>query len=178
MRSKNSPPQKLWNRLLSVFMALALVVTSIVGFAQSKETVKAEDLRMVVDGNGNITWNTSSHKSTASVRFRTVGWYFQFSYKDAETGKIVNSPKDPVYVKSFECLTPSISAKDGKAIYDGDFATDTSGAGSILYNLDTASLNKKGSFEYIADNASFNAKLIQNSAGEICGILFIQKKLS
>ena len=72
----------------------------------------------------------------------------------------------------------TITAKDGKAIYDGDFATDTSGAGSILYNLDTASLNKKGSFEYIADNASFNAKLIQNSAGEICGILFIQKKLS
>ena len=99
MRSKNSPPQKLWHRLLSVFMALALVVTSIVGFAQSKETVKSEDLRMVVDGNGNITWKTSSHKSTASVRFRTVGWYFQFSYKDAETGKIIDSPKDPVYVE-------------------------------------------------------------------------------
>ena len=79
-------------------MALALVVTSIVGFAQSKETVKSEDLRMVVDGNGNITWKTSSHKSTASVRFRTVGWNFQFSYKDAETGKIIDSPKDPVYV--------------------------------------------------------------------------------
>ena len=108
MRSKNSPPQKLWHRLLSVFMALALVVTSIVGFAQSKETVKAEDLRMVVDGNGNITWKTSSHKSTASVRFRTVGWYFQFSYKDAETGKIVNSPKDPVYV---ELSNGNINAK-------------------------------------------------------------------
>lgn len=108
MQSKNSPPQKLWHRLLSVFMALALVVTSIVGFAQSKETVKAEDLRMVVDGNGNITWNTSSHKSTASVRFRTVGWYFQFSYKDAETGKIIDSPKDPVYV---ELSNGNINAK-------------------------------------------------------------------
>lgn len=108
MRSKNSPPQKLWHRLLSVFMALALVVTSIVGFAQSKETVKAEDLRMVVDGNGNITWKTSSHKSTASVRFRTVGWYFQFSYKDAETGKIIDSPKDPVYV---ELSNGNINAK-------------------------------------------------------------------
>ena len=108
MRSKNSPPQKLWHRLLSVFMALALVVTSIVGFAQSKETVKSEDLRMVVDGNGNITWKTSSHKSTASVRFRTVGWNFQFSYKDAETGKIVNSPKDPVYV---ELSNGNINAK-------------------------------------------------------------------
>ena len=54
---------------------------------------------MVVDGNGNITWKTSSHKSTASVRFRTVGWNFQFSYKDAETGKIIDSPKDPVYVE-------------------------------------------------------------------------------
>lgn len=108
MRSKNSPPQKLWHRLLSVFMALALVVTSIVGFAQSKETVKAEDLRMVVDGNGNITWKTSSHKSTASVRFRTVGWYFQFGYKDAETGKIIDSPKDPVYV---ELSNGNINAK-------------------------------------------------------------------
>ena len=108
MRSKNSPPQKLWHRLLSVFMALALVVTSIVGFAQSKETVKAEDLWMVVDGNGNITWKTSSHKSTASVRFRTVGWYFQFSYKDAETGKIIDSPKDPVYV---ELSNGNINAK-------------------------------------------------------------------
>lgn len=108
MRSKNSPPQKLWHRLLSVFMALALVVTSIVGFAQSKETVKAEDLRMVVDGNGNITWKTSSHKSTASVRFRTVGWNFQFSYKDAETGKIIDSPKDPVYV---ELSNGNINAK-------------------------------------------------------------------
>ena len=108
MRSKNSPPQKLWHRLLSVFMALALVVTSIVGFAQSKETVKTEDLRMVVDGNGNITWKTSSHKSTASVRFRTVGWYFQFSYKDAETGKIIDSPKDPVYV---ELSNGNINAK-------------------------------------------------------------------
>lgn len=108
MRSKNSPPQKLWHRLLSVFMALALVVTSIVGFAQSKETVKSEDLRMVVDGNGNITWKTSSHKSTASVRFRTVGWYFQFSYKDAETGKIIDSPKDPVYV---ELSNGNINAK-------------------------------------------------------------------
>ena len=108
MRSKNSPPQKLWHRLLSVFMALALVVTSIVGFAQSKETVKAEDLRMVVDGNGNITWKTSSHKNTASVRFRTVGWYFQFSYKDAETGKIIDSPKDPVYV---ELSNGNINAK-------------------------------------------------------------------
>lgn len=108
MRSKNSPPQKLWHRLLSVFMALALVVTSIVGFAQSKETIKAEDLRMVVDGNGNITWKTSSHKSTASVRFRTVGWYFQFSYKDAETGKIIDSPKDPVYV---ELSNGNINAK-------------------------------------------------------------------
>ena len=72
----------------------------------------------------------------------------------------------------------TITAKDGKAIYDGDFAVDNSGAGSILYNLDTTNLNKKGTFEYIADNASFNAKLIQNSAGEICGIVFIQKKLS
>lgn len=108
MRSKNSPPQKLWHRLLSVFMALALVVTSIVGFAQSKETVKAEDLRMVVDGNGNITWKTSSHKNTASVRFRTVGWNFQFSYKDAETGKIIDSPKDPVYV---ELSNGNINAK-------------------------------------------------------------------
>lgn len=108
MRSKNSPPQKLWHRLLSVFMALALVVTSIVGFAQSKETVKSEDLRMVVDGNGNITWKTSSHKSTASVRFRTVGWNFQFSYKDAETGKIIDSPKDPVYV---ELSNGNINAK-------------------------------------------------------------------
>ena len=108
MRSMNSPPQKLWHRLLSVFMALALVVTSIVGFAQSKETVKSEDLRMVVDGNGNITWKTSSHKSTASVRFRTVGWNFQFSYKDAETGKIIDSPKDPVYV---ELSNGNINAK-------------------------------------------------------------------
>ena len=108
MQSKNSPPQKLWHRLLSVFMALALVVTSIVGFAQSKETVKSEDLRMVVDGNGNITWKTSSHKSTASVRFRTVGWNFQFSYKDAETGKIIDSPKDPVYV---ELSNGNINAK-------------------------------------------------------------------
>lgn len=72
----------------------------------------------------------------------------------------------------------TISLKDGKAIYDGDFATDTTGTGSILYNLDTANLSKKGTDEYIADNASFNAKLIQNSAGEICGILFVQKKLS
>lgn len=98
MQSKNSPPQKLWHRLLSVFMALALVVTSIVGFAQSKETVKAEDLRMVVDGNGNITWKTSSHKSTASVRFRTVGWYFQFSYKVASTSKIVNYPINTISI--------------------------------------------------------------------------------
>ena len=89
-------------------MALALVVTSIVGFAQSKETVKSEDLRMVVDGNGNITWKTSSHKNTASVRFRTVGWNFQFSYKDAETGKIIDSPKDPVYV---ELSNGNINAK-------------------------------------------------------------------
>mgnify|MGYP000412233823 CR=1 FL=1 len=52
---KNSPPRrKLWQRLLSVLMTLALIVTSIVGFQQSKETVKAEDLRMSLDDNGNI----------------------------------------------------------------------------------------------------------------------------
>ena len=98
----------------STEMANGFAVRNVLGvrhsknFIQSKETVKAEDLRMVVDGNGNITWKTSSHKSTASVRFRTLGWYFQFSYKDAETGKIIDSPKDPVYV---ELSNGNINAK-------------------------------------------------------------------
>ena len=70
----------------------------------------------------------------------------------------------------------SITMENGKAIFNEDFAKDNSG--NILYNLDTGALSKKGDIEYIADNASFNANLIQNSAGEICGILFVQKKLN
>lgn len=134
---KNSPPQrKLWHRLLSVLMTLALIVTSIVGFQQSKETVKAEDLRMVVDRWGDITWDTTSHKSTASVRFRTIGWYFQFSYKDAMTGKIEQYPKAPIYA---ELVNGDIVSKiNGRTVkvgtYDGSNGSSNSTA-NMSYSI-------------------------------------------
>ena len=42
-----------------------------------------------------------------------MGWNFQFSYKDAETGKIIDSPKDPVYV---ELSNGNINAKIRKVL--------------------------------------------------------------
>lgn len=131
---KNSPPRrKLWQRLLSVLMTLALIVTSIVGFQQSKETVKAEDLRMSLDDNGNITWSTTSHKSTASVRFRTIGWYFQFSYKDAATGKIEQYPEAPVYV-SLDGTGKIMSRGHKVGTYDGSNGASNSTA-NMSYSI-------------------------------------------
>lgn len=131
---KNSPPRrKLWHKLLSVLMTLALIVTSIVGFQQSKETVKAEDLRMVVDRWGDITWDTTSHKSTASVRFRTIGWYFQFSFKDASTGEIEQYPETPVYV-SLDGTGKIMSRGHKVGTYDGSNGASNSTA-NMSYSI-------------------------------------------
>lgn len=70
----------------------------------------------------------------------------------------------------------TLTMKDGKAIFNEDFSHDSSG--NINYYLNTGNLAKKGTGEYVADNSSFNANLITNSAGEICGILFTQRKLN
>ena len=68
----------------------------------------------------------------------------------------------------------SVSLKNGDYVYDSDFKTDESG--NVMYNHSTTNLTKKGSMEYVSDNSSFKASLIKNSAGEIVGILFAQKK--
>ena len=67
--------------------------------------------------------------------------------------------------------------KNGGYIYDADFVTD-SNTGSVLYNLQTRYTTKKGSPEYIADGSSFDASLLKNTAGEIVGIVFSQKKVN
>lgn len=64
---------------------------------------------------------------------------------------------------------------NGSVAYDQDFSIDD--AGNVEYYLDTMNLTKKGAGEYIADASSFTANLIKNSAGEIVGIVFMQKKL-
>lgn len=67
--------------------------------------------------------------------------------------------------------------KNGGYIYDADFVTDKS-TGSVVYNLQTRYTTKKGSPEYIADGSSFDASLLKNTAGEIVGIVFSQKKVN
>lgn len=67
--------------------------------------------------------------------------------------------------------------KNGGYKYDADFVTD-SNTGSVLYNLQTRYTTKKGSPEYIADGSSFDASLLKNTAGEIVGIVFSQKKVN
>jgi DNA-entry nuclease len=69
----------------------------------------------------------------------------------------------------------ALTMSNGTVTFDGDFAQDASG--NVAYDLDTTNITKKGAGEYISDSASFNANLIKNSAGEIIGILFMQKKL-
>jgi hypothetical protein len=69
----------------------------------------------------------------------------------------------------------SLTMSNGYVTFDGDFAQDSSG--NVAFDLNTTNITKKGSGEYISDSASFNANLIKNSAGEIIGILFMQKKL-
>ena len=69
----------------------------------------------------------------------------------------------------------SVSLKNGDYVYDSDFKTDESG--NVMYNHSTINLTKKGSMEYVSDSSSFKASLIKNSAGEIVGILFAQKKV-
>lgn len=67
--------------------------------------------------------------------------------------------------------------KNGGYIYDADFVTDKN-TSAVLYNLQTRYTTKKGSPEYIADGSSFDASLIKNTAGEIVGIVFSQKKVN
>lgn len=67
--------------------------------------------------------------------------------------------------------------KNGGYVYDADFVTD-SNTSTVLYNLQTRYTTKKGSPEYIADGSSFDASLIKNTAGEIVGIAFSQKKVN
>lgn len=108
---REKPPQKrkLWHRILCSILAVTMVLTGMTVFPQSRDTVRAEDLSMTVDSRGNITWDTSSHKSNATVRFRTIGWYFRFSSKDARTGKWEQSPNKPVLV---ELLNGDIVSKE------------------------------------------------------------------
>lgn len=73
-------------------------------------------------------------------------------------------------------IKSQVKAENGGYIYDDDFLTDTT-TGAVKYNLNTANITKKGQAEYIADGSSFDAALIKNSAGEIVGIVFSQKKL-
>lgn len=67
--------------------------------------------------------------------------------------------------------------KNGGYIYDADFVTDKA-TSSVVYNLQTRYTTKKGSPEYIADGSSFDANLIKNTAGEIVGVVFSQKKVN
>lgn len=80
------------------------------------------------------------------------------------------------FFMNYNALAASpVVLKNGNYVYDSDFDTDTSG--NIMYNNSTENLTKKGSMEYVSDSSSFKASLIKNSAGEIVGILFAQKKV-
>lgn len=68
-----------------------------------------------------------------------------------------------------------VTLTNGDYIYDADFQTDDSQ--NVVYNNNVENLTKKGSPEYVSDSSSFKASLIKNSAGEIVGILFAQKKV-
>lgn len=68
-----------------------------------------------------------------------------------------------------------VTLTNGDYIYDADFQTDDSQ--NVVYNNNVENLTKKGSMEYVSDSSSFKASLIKNSAGEIVGILFAQKKV-
>ena len=68
-----------------------------------------------------------------------------------------------------------VTLTNGDYIYDADFQTDASQ--NVVYNNNVENLTKKGSPEYVSDSSSFKASLIKNSAGEIVGILFAQKKV-
>lgn len=94
---KEKPPQtkSMWHRLLSFIMAIALMVTTMIVLPQSKETVQAADLSMKVNSEGNIEWTTTSTVGTSSIRFRTIGWYFSFYYKNSN-GTYVQSPSEPI----------------------------------------------------------------------------------
>lgn len=70
----------------------------------------------------------------------------------------------------------TVEMSNGEALFEKDFKHDA--AGNIEYNMSTGNITKKGTGEYISDNASFNVNLIKNSTGDICGILFIQRKLN
>lgn len=80
------------------------------------------------------------------------------------------------FFMNYNALAASpVVLKNGDYVYDSDFDTDASG--NIMYNNSTENLTKKGSMEYVSDSSSFKASLIKNSAGEIVGILFAQKKV-
>lgn len=72
-------------------------------------------------------------------------------------------------------ITKKVTLTNGDYIYDADFQTDASQ--NVVYNNNVENLTKKGSPEYVSDSSSFKASLIKNSAGEIVGILFAQKKV-
>ncbi len=122
------------------------------------------------DANGILSGTTLSGYDDKAV---------EVSVKNASmtnsAGAVVSSVTGICYNAQLESGEP-ITMKNGEALYEKDFAHDASG--NISYYLNTANLGKKGAGEYVADNSSFNANLIKNSAGEICGILFVQKKLN
>lgn len=71
----------------------------------------------------------------------------------------------------------SVNKKNGGYVYDEDFVTDKN-TSSVLYNLQTRYISKKGAAEYIADGSSFDASLIKNKSNEIVGIVFSQKNVN
>lgn len=102
----------------------------------------------------------------------------------------IGADKNAMFLNYNAILAADSSGNLAQGAFDGSviFKESTTGSyvflqdfktlnGQVQFNLATSNINKKGNVDYIADAASYNASLIKNSAGEIMGIAFVQRKL-
>lgn len=140
------------------------------------ENFSNEEVAIVVctlacaDANGSLTSTTIAGYDDKAVEVQIKNATMTNS-----SGNTVANVTGICYNAQLEAGEP-VTMVNGEAIFEKDFAHDE--AGNITYYMNTGNLTKKGSGEYVADNSSFTANLIKNSAGEICGVLFAQKKLN
>ena len=140
------------------------VKSAIESFANEEYAIIVVTLSMADNKTGAIPTDTPSVKSTNAKLQNSKG----DTVTDA-TGVNYNA------LLRAQSGTVTVPMQNGTVVYDDDFRTNT--AGNVEYNLNTTNLTKKGTGEYIADASSFQANLIKSTAGEIMGIVFLQKKL-